>query len=92
MEAVHTHNNSSHHPLEKAMHAFFLQNSPESVQLLLWKMFQCWVTKDCSLKAGLPDAEVALVFDQLNDLIAAAYAVHQTSHFSATEQKGNGHE
>lgn len=61
------------------MTAFFHRHSPESVQLLFWKMFQCWVTKDCTHKGQVSDQEVALVFDQIVELVAAAYSVHQSS-------------
>lgn len=58
---------------------FFKRNTPESVRVLFWKMFQCWVTKDCNLKAEISDEEVALFFDQLIDLVAAAYSLRQAN-------------
>jgi hypothetical protein len=89
MEAVYINNNSSNLPLQKVMADFFRRNSPESVQLLFWKMFQCWVTKDCTLKGEVSDQEVALVFDQLVELVAAAYSVHESG--GASTAGGESH-
>jgi hypothetical protein len=91
MEAVHINNNFSNQPWRKVLGTFFDQNSPESVQLLFWKMFQCWVTKDCTLKGEVSDEEVALVFDQLVELVAAAYSVHQSGGSAADAAGGEGH-
>jgi hypothetical protein len=91
MEAVHI-NNSSEHPLKKVISTFFHRNSLESVQLLFWKMFQCYVTKECTIKAELADEEVALVFDQIIELISVAYAVHEANWPSSNPQEGTVHE
>ena len=61
------------------MTTFFKDNTPESVKVLFWKMFQCWVTRDCNIKADLSDEEIALFFDQLIDLVAAAHILHQAN-------------
>ncbi|MBS7565538.1 hypothetical protein KHS38_14085 [Mucilaginibacter sp. Bleaf8] len=87
MEAVHINNNSFNPPLKKVITTFFNRNSPESVQLMFWRLFQCWVTKDCTLRGEVSDQEVALVFDQLNDLVAAAYMEHQTGSSSGDQEE-----
>jgi len=78
-------------PLKEVMANFFKANTPESVKVLFWKFFQCWVTKDCNIKAELSDEEVALFLDQLIDLVAAAYIVHQANG-ALNPQEGKGHE
>jgi hypothetical protein len=66
MEAVIVNTNfTSAVPLKKVMDAFFKANTPDSVQELFWRMFQCWVTRDCNIKAEISDEEVALFFDRL---------------------------
>jgi hypothetical protein len=77
---------------QEVLSKFFIDNSPEAAQLLFWKVFQCWTIKDCNLKAEISDEEVALFFDQLIDLVAAAYMVHQENRVSETKQEGSGHE
>jgi len=79
-------------PLKKVMDAFFSDNTPESVKSLFWSMFQCWVTKDCNLKAEVSDEEIALFFDQLSDLVAAAYVVHQANRALDEGRKEGRHE
>lgn len=74
------------------MATFFVENTPESVKYFFWRMFQCWAVKDCKIKAEISDEEVALFFDQLMDLVAAAYIVHQANRVSPNQQEGNGHE
>lgn len=91
MEAVNINNNSTPPPLETVLRTFFQGNTPESVQLLFWRLFQCWVVNDCAIGSGLMDADLALVFDQLNELVAAAYLLHLAGNSTTTEQKGAGH-
>ena len=74
------------------MDAFFSANTPETVKTLFWSMFQCWVTKDCNLKAEISDEEIALFFDQLMDLVAAAYIVHQANRASPNRQEEGAHD
>ncbi|BAU51899.1 hypothetical protein MgSA37_00048 [Mucilaginibacter gotjawali] len=74
------------------MDAFFQANTPDSAREFFWKVFQCWVTRDCNIKADLSDEEVALFFDQLIDLVAAAYIVHEANRVSQTRQEGMEHE
>jgi len=74
------------------MDTFFNANTPDSVREFFWKVFQCWVTRDCNIKSEISDQEVALFFDQLIDLVAAAYIVHEANRVPPTGQEGNGHE
>ncbi|MDB5024948.1 MAG: hypothetical protein JWP78_2703 [Mucilaginibacter sp.] len=69
------------------MAIFFKVNTPESVKVLFWKIFQCWVTRDCKIKADLSDEEIALFFDQLIDLVAAAHIAHQANRASGSKSK-----
>lgn len=70
---------------------FFRDNTPDSAKVMFWKLFQCWATKECTIKAEVTDEEVALFFDQLTDLVAAAYILHQANGASENPQKGEGH-
>src|SRR6202020_219087 len=90
--ALINHNLISELSLKKMMDAFFKGNTPDSVREFFWKVFQCWVTKDCNIKAEISDEEVALLLDQLNDLVAAAYILHQANRVSPTVQEGSEHE
>jgi hypothetical protein len=78
--------------LNEAMAIFFKDNNPESVKELFWKMFQCWVTKDCTIKANLSDEEVALRLDQLNDLVTSMYLVHKAKGGMRNAQGGLSNE
>ncbi|RVT99741.1 hypothetical protein EOD41_14955 [Mucilaginibacter limnophilus] len=60
-------------PLRDALSKFFLDKTPQSVNLFFWRIFQCWVTKECYIKDVMSDEEVAMVLDQLNVLVNAAY-------------------
>lgn len=75
-----------------AVKTFFKDNTPDSVKVLFWKLFQCWVTRDCNVKADLSDQEIALFFDQLIDLVAAAHIVHQANRALDAGQEGNVNE
>jgi hypothetical protein len=93
MEAVIIkHNFTAALSLKEVMATFFRDNTPETAKVLFWKFFQCWVTKDCNIKAEISDEEVALFFDQLIDLVAAAYIVHQANGALSNPQEGIGHE
>ena len=93
MEAVIIkHNFTSAITLKEVMEKFFRDHSPEETKVLFWKFFQCWVTRECNLKADLSDEEVALFFDQLMDLVAAAYILHQANRVSANPQEGESHD
>ncbi|MDB5143398.1 MAG: hypothetical protein JWQ66_2111 [Mucilaginibacter sp.] len=90
MEAVsNNYNITSALPLEKVMSTFFKDNTPDSVKVLFWKMFQCWVTRDCNIKSDLTDEEIALFFDQLIDLVAAAHILHQANRALDAGQEGS---
>jgi hypothetical protein len=93
MEAVLINKNSiSELSLKKMMDAFFKANTPDSVREFFWKVFQCWVTRDCNIKAEISDEEVALFFDQLTDLVAAAYNLHQSDIITKTAKGGADNE
>jgi hypothetical protein len=80
MEAVYNiFNSSSEISLKEAMNVFFKDHTPESAKVLFWKMFQCWVTRDCKIKADLSDEEIALFFDQLINLVTAAHLLRQAN-------------
>jgi hypothetical protein len=75
-------------PFEKVMESFFKGYSPDMARNFFWKMFQCWTIKDCKIKAEISDEEVALFFDQLIDLVAAAYILHQANGAPKLEKGG----
>ena len=58
---------------------FFRQHSAESVQVWVWKFFQCWINRDCEILSDLTNKEVALFLDQLVDLVAAAQILHEAN-------------
>ena len=90
MEAVFTHKHfKTDLPLGEVLDNFFKGNTPESARVFFWKVFQCWALKDCNIKAEISDAEIALFFDQLIDLVAAAYIVHQANGASNKPQGGD---
>ena len=74
------------------MDAFFKANTPDSVREFFWKVFQCWVTRDCNIKAEISDEEVALFLDQLTELLTAAYLVHQTGGSTKSAEEGSGND
>lgn len=82
----------SNRPLPEVLEFFFAQNTPDSSWAFFLKMFQCWTLKDCKIKAEISDEEVALFFDQLIDLVAAAYIVHQANRVSMNQPEGKRHE
>lgn len=93
MEAVHINFNvTSELPLKDVAKTFFKDNTPDSVKVLFWKMFQCWVTRDCNIKSDLTDEEIALFFDQLIDLVAAAHIEHEANRVSENRQQGGSNE
>lgn len=93
METLYTNNNlTSALSLKEAISAFFKGNSPETAQALFWKIFQCWVIKDCNIKAEVSDEELALFLDKLNELIAAAYNAHQEYGSLSISKEGNSHD
>lgn len=77
--------------LSEALETFFANNTPESSWNFFFKIIQCWTLKDCKIKAQLSDEEVALFFDQLIDLVAAAYILHQANRVPNDPMKGNDH-
>jgi hypothetical protein len=90
MEAGTTNNLSSRRSLKEVITAFFNANTPDSSQVLTWKIFQCWTTRDCNFKSDVTNEEIAAFLDQLNLLVAAAYIEHQANAVSENPQQG-GH-
>jgi hypothetical protein len=83
MEAALIKNNlSSGRSLKEVMSDFFNAHTPDSVQVLFWKFFQCWTKKECKDLSDLTDKDVALFFDQLIDLVAAAHIEHEANRVS----------
>lgn len=74
-------------PFTEAAATFFKSNTPDSVKVFCWQLFKCWATKDCKEITDLSDEEVALFFDQLIDLVAAAHIEHQANGASALNSK-----
>lgn len=92
MEAILNNNFSSGPPLHEVMAAFFKHHTPDSAKLLFWKVFQCWALKDCTVKAEVTDQEIALFFDQLTELVDAAYLEHRASETNPSSPKESDHE
>lgn len=61
------------------MAALFKTHTPDSAKVLFWKLFQCWSVKECKESSDVSDEEIALFFDQLIDLVAAAHILHQAN-------------
>ncbi|MGZ3765572.1 MAG: hypothetical protein ACXVB0_15345 [Mucilaginibacter sp.] len=90
MEAVQNNSNiTSELSFAEVAQTFFKKNTPESVTILCWKFFQCWITRDCKIITELSDQEIALFFDQLIDLVAAAHILHQANRASENRQEGS---
>ena len=92
MEAILTNNSfSSGPPLKEVMANFFRKHSPDSAKFLFWKVFQCWALKDCTIKAEVSDEELALFFDQINELVDAAFLEHQASELNPKSPGDSAH-
>ncbi|MFA6082768.1 hypothetical protein [Mucilaginibacter sp.] len=74
------------------MERFFKVHTPEEIQLLFWKFFQCWVTRDCNIKANLSDEEVAQFYDQLMELITATHKLYEANVAMPRPQEGEDRE
>ena len=83
-------NLSSGLTLKEVISAFFRSNTPDSSQVLTWKIFQCWTTRDCNFKSDVSDKEIAAFLDQLNLLVAAAYIEHQANAVSHNSAQHGG--
>ena len=92
MEAVYIQDSfSPGASFKEASASFFKKRTPDGAKVLCWKLFQCWAQKDCNLKSDLTDEEVALFFDQLIALVAAAYIEHQANRVPNEPRGGEGH-
>lgn len=90
MEAVNNNRHSHPNlPFRKVTETFFSKHSPDSAKYMFWKFFQCWAIKDCQIKTEIPDEEVALFFDQLTDLVTAAYLIYQAGDFNLNKPQGD---
>lgn len=93
MNAVSIQKNfSAGRSLKEVIAEFFTIYTPDSAHVLFWKLFQCWAKKECKDLSDLSDKEVALFFDQLIDLVAAAHIEHEANRVSETRQQGGGNE
>ena len=92
MEAGITNNFRQDHSLKEVISTFFNSITPDSSQVLTWKIFQCWTTRDCNFKSGVTNEEIAAFLDQLNLLVAAAYIEHQANAASKNPQHGGENE
>jgi hypothetical protein len=79
-------------PPEEVIALFFRSYSREDTRERAFYLFKCWVTNSCGLKEKLPDEELALFLDQLIDLVAAAFTLHQSNRVSKEPQEGEGHD
>jgi len=89
--AVNKRNLTTSSTIHSGVAMFFKEHTPDSAKVMFWKLFQCWATKECTLKAEVTDEEVALFFDQLTELVTAAYSFHLANSDSVDMQKGEGH-
>ena len=88
MEAVFINENSRDGVhLIKAVNVYFERNTLESTKFRLWQLFQCWAVKDCKIKAETSDEEIALFFDQLIELVAAASTLHESYRANQDEKE-----
>lgn len=78
----------SNRPLPEVLEVFFAEHTPDSSWAFFFKVLQCWALKDCKIKAEISDEEIALFFDQLIDLVGAAYAVHQANMVAVSRAGG----
>lgn len=93
MEAVFTNKNLPHElSLKKMMDAFFKVNNPDSIREIFFKLFQCWVTKDCNNKAEITDKELATFFDQITDFFTVAYDLYSKSNLTNADQERKGND
>ncbi|QEM03714.1 hypothetical protein DIU31_009385 [Mucilaginibacter rubeus] len=87
MGAINFNNSpSSETPFKDVLANFFVANTPETMKVFAWKIFQCWTLKDCNQKAEISDEKLALFLDQLIGLVAAAYNVHQANNAAETKE------
>jgi type II secretory pathway component PulF len=69
------------------LEGFFTTQTAESAQLYVWHLFQAWASLPAE-KKQYSDEEIALFLDQLNDLVAAAYQLHEANKANAHVQEG----
>jgi len=69
MEAGTNNNSNQGRSLKEVMTAVFNSITPDTSQVLTWKIFQCWTTRDCNFKSDVTNEEIAAFLDQLNLLV-----------------------
>ena len=79
-------------PPERVIALFFQSYSSEDTREHAFHLFKCWVSNSCELKENIPNQELALFLDQLIDLVAATFTLHQANRVSNNpeESKNNG--
>jgi hypothetical protein len=70
---------------------FFRMYSRELSTETLWYVFKAWVSSPGANRAQFSNEEMALFLDQLIDLVAAAYQLHQTNRVCG-DVEGDGHD
>jgi hypothetical protein len=85
-----TNNNSlsSKATFSEVVANFFKCHTLDSAYMFKWKIFQCWTLNDCDITSDIPNEEIALFLDQLTDLVAAAYILHQANRVPNAGQQG----
>jgi hypothetical protein len=93
MEAV-TKDLSSRPPTDppKALQAFYGLYSPQQAQEITFYLFKAWVCQCEEKKKPYSEQEIALFLDQLIDLVAAAFQLHEGNRVSVNLQEGAGHD
>ena len=77
MEAAAQNIISDPRPIQLVLEKFFSTNSEESTREIFWYLFKAWVSQPED-KQYYSNQEIALFFDQLLELVAAAYTLHQS--------------
>jgi hypothetical protein len=72
----HRRNKKAPHEI---LHAFFNTHSPGSVESLLWETFRGYAVNGPKQQDGssVKETEIAALFDDLNDLVAAVYTLNE---------------
>ena len=77
---------------EKVIENFFDTYSIEQVKERFWFIFKSRVTSPTRDLDQLPDEETALFFDQLTDLVSAAFELHQANGARTGQREGGAHD
>lgn len=74
--------------LLKATESFFKDRTFGETQTIFFKLFQCWGIKECYKRIDLTNAEVALFYDQLVNLVGEAYIAYQANRPALNREEG----